>query len=146
ASEDGSRPDAARRQHLVVRVLLVSGIWPPDPGGPASHAPALARYLHGRGHSVEGVTTAAAAPAPEPFEVSWVSRAVPAGLRHLRAANLVRKRARRTDVVYATSMIRRAAIGCRLVPKPLVVKLVSDEVFERQQRSGRFTGTLEEFQ
>jgi glycosyltransferase involved in cell wall biosynthesis len=48
--------------------------------------------------------------------------------------------------VYATSMIRRAAIGCRLVRKPLVVKLVSDEVFERQQRSGRFTGTLEEFQ
>ncbi len=30
--------------------------------------------------------------------------------------------------------------------RPLVVKLVSDEVFERQQRSGRFRGSLDEFQ
>jgi glycosyltransferase involved in cell wall biosynthesis len=129
-----------------VRVLVVSGIWPPDPGGPASHAPALGRFLVGRGCAVEVVTTAAAPPAPEPFEVSWISRSVPAGLRHLRVANVVRARARKADVVYATSMIRRAAIGCRLARRPLVVKLVSDEVFERQQRSGRFGGTLEEFQ
>ena len=124
----------------------MSGIWPPDPGGPASHAPALARYLHGRGHTVEVITTAAVAPAPETFEVSWVSRSVPAGVRHLRVANLVRKRVRRADVAYATSMIRRAAIGCRVARRPLVVKLVSDEVYERQQRGGRFAGTLEEFQ
>ncbi len=43
-------------------------------------------------------------------------------------------------------MVRRAAIGSALARKPLVVKLVSDEVFERQQRSGRFAGTLDEFQ
>jgi glycosyltransferase involved in cell wall biosynthesis len=43
-------------------------------------------------------------------------------------------------------MIRRAAIGAGLARKPLVVKLVSDEVFERQQREGRFAGTLDEFQ
>jgi glycosyltransferase involved in cell wall biosynthesis len=43
-------------------------------------------------------------------------------------------------------MIRRAALGASLARTPLVVKLVSDEVFERQQREGRFTGTLDEFQ
>jgi glycosyltransferase involved in cell wall biosynthesis len=43
-------------------------------------------------------------------------------------------------------MIRRAAIGSALARTPLVVKLVSDEVFEREQREGRFRGTLEEFQ
>jgi glycosyltransferase involved in cell wall biosynthesis len=43
-------------------------------------------------------------------------------------------------------MIRRAALGARLARKPLVVKLVSDEVFERATRSGRFEGTLDEFQ
>ena len=64
----------------------------------------------------------------------------------MRAALLVRKAARRADVVYATSMIRRAAIGSRLARRPLVVKLVSDEVFERAARSGRYTGTLDEFQ
>ena len=67
-------------------------------------------------------------------------------LRHARTALLVRSRASRSDVVYATSMIRRAALGASLARRPLVVKLVSDEVFERARRSGRYQGTLDEFQ
>jgi glycosyltransferase involved in cell wall biosynthesis len=129
-----------------VNVLVVSGIWPPDAGGPASHARALAGFLHGRGHAVEVVTTAARTPANEPYPVSWTRRSLPPGLRHLRAANEIRRRARRADVVYATSMVRRAAIGATLARRPLLVKLVSDEVFEREQREARFRGTLEEFQ
>jgi glycosyltransferase involved in cell wall biosynthesis len=43
-------------------------------------------------------------------------------------------------------MIRRAAAGARLARRPLVVKLVSDEAFERAARSGAFAGTLDEFQ
>jgi glycosyltransferase involved in cell wall biosynthesis len=43
-------------------------------------------------------------------------------------------------------MIRRAALGAALARRPLVVKLVSDEVFERARRSGRFDGPLDEFQ
>lgn len=127
-----------------MRVVVVSGIWPPDPGGPASHAPAIADFLLARGHDVEIVTTAGSEPAARPYRVSWAARSSP--LRHARAALLVRHAARRADVVYATSMIRRAAIGSRLARRPLVVKLVSDEVFEREMRSGRFSGTLEEFQ
>jgi glycosyltransferase involved in cell wall biosynthesis len=127
-----------------VRALLVSGIWPPDPGGPASHAPALAQFLQERGHGVEVVTTADAEPEPRGYPVYWVARSSP--LRHLRVAALVRSRAARGDVVYATSMIRRAALGTTLARLPLVVKLVSDEAFERARRSGRFDGTLDEFQ
>jgi glycosyltransferase involved in cell wall biosynthesis len=43
-------------------------------------------------------------------------------------------------------MVRRAAIGAALARRPLVVKLVSDEVFERARRGGRFDGSLDEFQ
>ena len=129
-----------------MNVLVVSGIWPPDSGGPASHAPALARFVCGRGHGVEAVTTAARAPVQEPYEVRWVSRSLPAGVRHARIVDLVRRRARHVDVVYATSMVRRAALGSGLARTPLVVKLVSDEVFERQQRSGRYGGSLDDFQ
>jgi glycosyltransferase involved in cell wall biosynthesis len=127
-----------------VRAVVVSGIWPPDPGGPASHAPALADFLARRGHEVEVVTTADQEPSPCSYPVRWASRRSP--LRHLRAADLVRRAARGADVVYATSMIRRAAIGARLARRPLVVKLVSDEVFERAMREGRYEGTLDEFQ
>ena len=127
-----------------MKVVVVSGIWPPDPGGPASHAPALADFLAERGHTVEVVTTADSEPAARSYPVTWAERRSP--LRHVRAALLVRAAARGADVVYATSMIRRAAIGSRLARRPLVVKLVSDEVFERATRSGRYVGTLDEFQ
>ena len=127
-----------------MKIVIVSGIWPPDAGGPASHAPALAEFLHRRGHAVDIVTTADDAPATREYPVHWVSRR--SALRHIRSALLVRRRARGADVVYATSMIRRASIGARLARRPLVVKLVSDEVFERATRSGRYEGTLDEFQ
>jgi glycosyltransferase involved in cell wall biosynthesis len=127
-----------------VRVVVVSGIWPPDPGGPASHSPALADFLAERGHAVEIVTTADAEPEARSYPIAWAARGSP--LRHVRSALLVRAAARRADVVYATSMIRRSAIGARLARRPLVVKLVSDEVFERATRSGRYVGTLDEFQ
>ncbi len=78
-----------------------------------------------------------------PRSVGVASLAASPRARHAARAP---KAARRADVVYATSMIRRAAIGSRLARRPLVVKLVSDEVFERATRSGRYVGTLDEFQ
>jgi glycosyltransferase involved in cell wall biosynthesis len=129
-----------------VRVVVVSGIWPPDVGGPASHAPALADALLAAGHEVEVVTTADAEPAARPYAVRWIPRSRPAPLRHLAVAREVRRLARRADRVYATTMVRRATIGATLARRPLVVKLVADEAYERERRTGRFDGTLEEFQ
>ncbi len=129
-----------------MRALIVSGIWPPDIGGPASHAPELAGFLCRRGHSVQVVTTAAAPPAREAYEVAWVSRRLPAGLRHIGVVVAIYRRAKRADVVYATSMTRRAAAGAALARRPLVLKLTADEAYERERRSGRFAGDLDAFQ
>jgi glycosyltransferase involved in cell wall biosynthesis len=129
-----------------VRVVLVSGIWPPDVGGPSSHAPALAAALLEAGHEVEVVTTADVAPESRPYPVRWVARSRPAPLRHLAVVREVASAARDADRVYATTMVRRAALGAALARRPLVVKLVADEAFERERRSGRFDGSLEEFQ
>lgn len=129
-----------------MRVVLVSGIWPPDVGGPSSHAPALAAALLEAGHEVEVVTTADVAPESRPYPVRWVARSRPAPLRHLAVVREVASAARDADRVYATTMVRRAALGAALARRPLVVKLVADEAFERERRSGRFDGSLEEFQ
>jgi glycosyltransferase involved in cell wall biosynthesis len=129
-----------------VNVLVVSGIWPPDVGGPASHAPALAAHLRAAGHGVEVVTTAEASPAAEAYPVHWARRSLPRGVRHAEVARLVARCAQRADVVYATSMVRRAAAGAAVARRPLVVKLVADEAFERARRAGAFEGTLDEFQ
>jgi glycosyltransferase involved in cell wall biosynthesis len=129
-----------------VRVLIVSGIWPPDVGGPASHAPELAAFLLDRGHSVEIVTTATAAPAKRPYEIRWVDRATPVGLRQARVTAWIRERATHADVVYATSMLGRATLGATLARRPVVVKLVADEAYERARRWGLFDGDLDAFQ
>jgi glycosyltransferase involved in cell wall biosynthesis len=129
-----------------VKVLIVSGIWPPDVGGPASHAPELATWLRGRGHDVEVVVTADSPPAPQPYPVRWASRHLPRGIRHLRALTLVAQRARQADVVYATSMTVRSAAATALARKPLVVKVTSDPAFERARRQGLVGGDVAGFQ
>ena len=129
-----------------MRALIVSGIWPPDVGGPASHAPEFASFLLGRGHEVEVVVTADAAPAPESYPVHHVSRRIPPGARHLAVASLVGRFARRNDVVYATSMLGRASLAGAASRRPLVVKLVADEAYERARRRGLFDGDLDAFQ
>ena len=129
-----------------MKIVVVSGIWPPDVGGPASHAPALAEALLEAGHTVEVVTTADRTPARRPYPLRWVARGRPAPLRHLAVVREVRSAARGADRVYATTMVRRAALGAALARRPLVVKLVADEAYERERRAGRFTGTLEQFQ
>jgi glycosyltransferase involved in cell wall biosynthesis len=129
-----------------VKVLIVSGIWPPDVGGPASHAPELAAFLAEHGHGVEVVTTADAPPAGRPDPVLHVPRSTPPGLRHARVAALIARRSRRADVVYATSMISRAGLATALARRPLVLKLVADAAYERAKRRGLFSGSLAEFQ
>jgi glycosyltransferase involved in cell wall biosynthesis len=129
-----------------VRVLVVSGIWPPDVGGPATHAPEVAGFLHGRGHRVDVVTTAHNAPAQEAYEVRWVSRRLPVGVRHVLGAALIRRRAVAADVVYTTGMFGRSAVGSRLARTPYVLKLTADPAHERARRRGFSEGDVAEFQ
>jgi glycosyltransferase involved in cell wall biosynthesis len=129
-----------------VKVLIVSGIWPPDVGGPASHAPEVAAELTGRGHSVEVVTTASAPPAAQSYRVRSVSRSLPPGARHAAVSALVARAARHADVVYATSMLGRTTVGTAFAHTPLVMKVAGDPAYERSLRRGWYAGTLAEFQ
>jgi glycosyltransferase involved in cell wall biosynthesis len=129
-----------------VNVVVVSGIWPPDVGGPASHAPQVASFLQARGHDVVVVTTASAPPSRAPFPVHWVSRSLPKGVVHVRTGLEVARRAARADVVYTTGMFGRSAAGAMLARRPYVVKLTADPAFERARRRGIVGGNVDQFQ
>jgi glycosyltransferase involved in cell wall biosynthesis len=129
-----------------MRVVVVSGIWPPDVGGPASHAPDVAAFLLSRGHRVEVVTTAVRAPEPRAYPVRWISRGLPKGLVHLRTAGEIARRAAGADVVYTTGMFGRSAAGSVVARRPYVVKLTADPAFERARRRSMIGGTVDEFQ
>ncbi len=124
----------------------MSGIWPPDVGGPASHAPEVAAFLAGRGHEVEVVVTADAAPAAESYPVRWIARSLPPGVRHAEGVRVIAARARRADVVYTTGMFGRSSLGASLARTPVVVKLTADPAYERARRWGLFSGSLAGFQ
>jgi glycosyltransferase involved in cell wall biosynthesis len=129
-----------------VKVLIVSGIWPPDVGGPATHAPHVTEHLVGRGHTVEVLTTADGTPRAEAYPVHTVPRSLPTPLRYARVTAEVARLARRADVVYAASMVTRAAVGTAIARRTLVIKLSGDVAYERALRRGSYSGTLEEFQ
>jgi glycosyltransferase involved in cell wall biosynthesis len=129
-----------------LKVLVVSGIWPPDVGGPASHAPEVATFLRGRAHEVEVVITADDPPAAQPYPVHFVSRSLPKGVVHVRVAAEIVRRARSADVVYTTGMFGRSAAGATLARRPYVVKLTADPAFERARRRGIVGGNVDEFQ
>jgi hypothetical protein len=129
-----------------MKVEIVSGIWPPDVGGPATHAPELAAWLQRRGHRVEALVTADRAPPPEAYPVRWVSRRLPVGVRHAEVVRRLVARGRRADVVYATSMLGRSAAASTVTRTPLVLKVTSDPAFERARRRGAVDGAVADFQ
>ena len=129
-----------------MRILVVSGIWPPDVGGPASHAPEVVAFLRGRGHAVEVVVTADVAPAAQPYPVHWITRSLPKGVLHARATALIARRARWADVVYTTGMFGRTATACLAARRPFFVKLTGDPAFQRARWRGTVGGDVDAFQ
>jgi glycosyltransferase involved in cell wall biosynthesis len=129
-----------------MRIAFLTGIWPPDVGGPATHGPDFSRFLEGRGHRVHVVTMGDGEPTERPCEVEVVSRRLPFPLRYGAVAVRGARAARRADVLYASATYAAAAIAASISRRPLVAKLVSDPAYERAQRYGLFSGTLEEFQ
>ena len=129
-----------------MNVLVATGMWPPDVGGPASHAPEVCEYLLRRGHRVAAVTMADHPPAPESYPVHWASRRKPLVWRQLVAARLVARLARSTDIVYSTGMMGRSSLGAAVARRPIVLKLTSDPVFERSLRWRLFGADLGAFQ
>jgi glycosyltransferase involved in cell wall biosynthesis len=129
-----------------MRVVFLTGIWPPDVGGPATHGPDFARFLCDRGHRVEVVTMADAEPADRPVPVHAVARGRPFVIRYPQVALEGARLARRADLVYATATYAAAASAATAARRPLVAKLVSDPAYERARRYGLFAGSLEAFQ
>ena len=129
-----------------MRIAFLTGIWPPDVGGPATHGPDFARFLVGRGHTVHVVTMGDGDPSERPCEVEVVSRRLPFPFRYGQVALRGARAGRRADLVYATATYGAAAAAAAIARRPLVVKLVSDPAYERAQRYGLYSGSLAEFQ
>lgn len=129
-----------------MRIVFLTGIWPPDVGGPATHGPDFARFLRDRGHDVRVVTMGDTEPSDRPVPVETISRGRPFVVRYPAVALRGGRLARGADLVYATATYAAAAAASTAARRPLVAKLVSDPAYERARRYGLFDGSLETFQ
>ncbi|MHB0870942.1 MAG: glycosyltransferase family 4 protein [Chloroflexota bacterium] len=131
-----------------MRVLLVSNLFPPDIGGPATYVSRLAHDLHRRGHGVQLVVCAEnpSAGGEYPFPVRRISRRIFVPLRMLIVLLWVIWHARGADVVYVNGLELPGVLGSRLMRKPSALKVVGDFAWEYAVRHGWTDDGIDHFQ
>lgn len=131
-----------------VKVILATGIYPPEIGGPATYVRALAEQLSAAGCEVIVVTYGDRVE-NEKWKVEKVSPAVPI-LRWWRYARVLRKVAADADVVEAFSSVSVGvplliwkyclSLGCARDKPKLVLRLGGDFFWERYTDRGGMLG------
>lgn len=134
-----------------MKVLIITGIFPPDIGGPATYVPQIARGLAERGHQVQVLTTSE----PEhldhddrsyPFPVYRMNRRVPLWYRPLYCMRHILRHGRDVDIIYANGVFLETALANLWLRKPLVMKVVGDQAWERARGRGWTRDGFEDFQ
>ncbi len=133
-----------------MKILITSGIFPPDIGGPASYVPKLASYLKNRGHVVTVLCLSdyekIAADKEYNFEIIRIKRALSIPLRMIKTICKIINLAKNVDIIYANTIAIESSIGAFLARKPIVHKVVGDYSWERSRNKGLFSGTIDEYQ
>ena len=129
-----------------MRVLLATGIYPPDIGGPATHASDLRDELTTRGDIVDVVTVTDEPRVVRDDGITRFPRSWPWPLRNAMLLGWIAWRARAADAVYATGLGPPAVAGARVARRPVVLKIVGDPAWERAVRRSLTTADFDEFQ
>ncbi|MGH2787981.1 MAG: glycosyltransferase family 4 protein [Actinomycetota bacterium] len=129
-----------------MRIVIVSSIFPPDIGGPASHAADLRDALNDRGHFITIVSLCDARAEERGDGIIRFPRQGPWVVRLMAVVRWLIRNRSAYDVIYATGLHSPAVIGARLARRPVVVKVVGDAAWERASRQGLTTLSFDKFQ
>lgn len=131
-----------------MRILLVSNLFPPDIGGPATYVSRLADDLHRLGHQVRLVVCFEDPSLPISYSipVRRVSRRIFMPVRLLIVLLWVLWHARRADVVYVNGLELPGILGARLLGKPVALKVVGDFAWEYAVRHRWTNDGIDHFQ
>lgn len=134
-----------------MKILLVSGIFPPDHGGPASYVPKIAKGLQQQGHEITAVVTLSDRLGHEDkhfgFPVVRLLRKQNRIFRWLKTIREISRLSRQADVVYLNGLVFEGILATKfLARRPAVVKVVGDLIWEKARNSGSCHYELDEFQ
>ena len=130
-------------------ILIVTGIFPPDIGGPASYVPKITTELCDQGWKATVITLSDSLSHNDgcyPFRVIRIARSQSKIKRIPRTIWTIAKQAQTADVMFANGLFPEAVIASRLRRKPLVMKIVGDWAWERSVNHGWTKDNIDEFQ
>jgi len=130
-------------------VLIVTGIFPPDIGGPASYVPEISGELLKRGHKVTVVTLSDTLDHDDrsySFRVHRIRRSFFKPLRFLLTAMGIFREGQDAQVLYVNGLYLESVVANFFLHKPLVQKIVGDWAWEKATNKGWVKDTFDQFQ
>lgn len=129
-------------------VLLISGIYYPDIGGPATFIPKFANALVAKKFQVCTLALTDDKKASRPVE-SWerifIRRNLPLPIRFIVTTLRIRLKSNRSRVIFANGLYEEAAVASLFRNKTKVAKIVGDPIWERYRNKVNPKISLEEF-
>lgn len=119
-----------------MRILIATGIYPPEIGGPATHTVLMEEKLPAFNHTITTL----------PFRVS---RQYPKGIRHVHYLFRLWKLAKGTDIIFAQDVLSvglPALIVARLTKKTFIVRVPGDYAWEQSVQRYGVADSIDEFQ
>ena len=116
-----------------MNALLISGIYRPEIGGPATYVPALAEQLKSFNNKVQVITlrNSKAKPINEIWPVNYVIRDQFLPFRFAKTCLLIIRKFKSSDCIFANGLFQETAIALSLTKHKSVAKVVGDPVWER---------------
>ena len=121
-----------------MKCLLISGIYPPEIGGPATYVPTLANALIDQSNQVEVITLKNLnAPAQlEVWPVNYITRDQNLLLRFIKTVILIIRKTKTAESIFSNGLIQETAVALFFIKRKSVAKVVSDPVWERALNNG----------
>ena len=130
-----------------MRIMLVSGIYAPDIGGPATFIPKLAFKLQSLKNEIFTVslTDKSASRDDEEWDRIFVRRDLPKYLRFPITIITLVFHGLKADVIFSNGLYEECAIANLFLRKPLIVKIVGDPIWERATNRKLTNVSIEDF-
>lgn len=122
-----------------MKLLIATGIFPPDIGGPATYSALLLQNLPARGIEVEVVT----------YGRAGISRSWPKGLRHVIYFFSLLKKGYQSDVIFAQDTVSAglpAFVAAKILRKKFFIRVPGDYAWEQGVQRFGVKETIDEFQ
>jgi len=129
-----------------LKILIVTGIYPPDIGGPANFTPEFSKFLISKGHSVQILTLSDEAKRTGKSEAK-IRRIRRKGrvLRRLKTIFWIIRYGKKADKILVTGLYEEAGVASLLLKTKIIMRIVGDPIWERARNTQSTSQSIEQF-